>query len=265
MSGRWAKLRRIWVGTGAVLLVVLTAWSVLASRPNAQARSAMRDDAQVVIEEIDGDLRFLPTTRHAGDKTPLLFFPGAMVAPAAYAPLARALALRGHVVVIAALPMRGAFGGGEDTAFLHRTHDMATRHGPRWVVAGHSKGGKIAALYARTFPDSVAALALVGTSHPRDISLADASYPVVQLLADRDPLASLERADRNRHNLPVSTSRIVVPGGNHSQFGDYGFQPGDRTARITRTAQRTVVVETLAQALDVKTPPQPAPHTESTP
>ena len=95
----------------------------------------------------------------------------------------------------------------------------------------------------------VGALVLVGTSHPRDIDLRDAPFAVVQLLGDRDPIASPTRAERNRHRLPAHARRHVLPGANHSQFGDYGFQPGDRFAGMPRHAQRAATAAVLHAAL----------------
>jgi hypothetical protein len=70
-----------------------------------------------------------------------------------------------------------------------------------------------------------------------------------QVPGERDPIASIARADRNGHNLPAATSRIVLHGASHSQFGDDGFQPGDRFATIPRVAQRARTAAVLLDAL----------------
>lgn len=248
MSSTWAKVRKIWVITGTIVLVVTVGWALLAFRANGNARDALPGDDRVVVEAGDGVWRFEPTVATPGT-TSLLFFPGGMVDPVAYAPLLRDVAARGHRAMLVALPRRGAFGGAEDPALLAHARELIVEAGGRWVVAGHSKGGKVAALFTHAHPDHTAALVLIGTSHPRDIDLSDASFPVVQVLGDRDPIASIERADRNRHNLPLATSRIVVEGGNHSQFGEYGFQPGDRFAAVSRERQREETLVALLSAL----------------
>lgn len=52
----------------------------------------------------------------------------------------------------------------------------ARSHGgvPAWVIAGHSRGGVIAATLARDGFPSLAGVVLIGTSHPRDFALASA-------------------------------------------------------------------------------------------
>lgn len=248
MKLTWAKFRKAWAITGTILLVVTVGWALLAFRANGAAHDALRSDARVSVQADRGVWRFEPVAPEAGAAS-LLFFPGGMVDPIAYAPLLRDVAAHGHRAALVALPRRGAFGGAEDPAVLARAHALMRDAGGRWMVAGHSKGGKVAALFAHAYPGHTAALALIGTSHPRDVDLSDATYPVVQVLADRDPIANIERANRNRHNLPRSTSRIVIKGGNHSRFGEYGFRPGDRFATIPREQQRTATRSALLSAL----------------
>jgi hypothetical protein len=49
--------------------------------------------------------------------------------------------------------------------------------------------------------------------------------------------------DDARALLPVDTQYVVIQGGNHAQFGDYGVQPGDQEATITRLEQQKQIVD----------------------
>jgi len=249
MTLSWAKIRKAWAMAGSAALVIFVAWAMLAFRANATAREAVRGGDGVSVRIAAGAWMFEPADPAAAMGS-LLFFPGGLVDPAAYAPLMRKVAESGHRALIVPLPRRGTFGGAEDPAVLRRARALVDGRETRWIVAGHSKGGKVAAMFAHAHPDAVDGLVLLGTSHPRDVDLVDAPFPVVQVLGDRDPIASLARADRNRHRLPAATSRIVLAGGNHSQFGDYGFQPGDRFAAMPREEQRQRIARVLLDALD---------------
>jgi|GEM_PF-1985758 len=44
-------------------------------------------------------------------------------------------------------------------------------------------------------------------------------------------------------NVPPDTAWVVIAGGNHSQFGWYGFQSGDEPATISREDKTHQVVE----------------------
>lgn len=250
MAPVWHKVRRVWAIVGTVALVVFVVWSWWGFSANRTAIAALEDSAGVRVTTAARYWQFTPLAS-APSFRQLLFYPGGMVDPVAYAPLAHALAAQGYFVTLVKLPRRGAFGGADDAeVFVNARAAMkASASTAPWVVAGHSKGGAVAARMAREDSNGLVAVVLLGTSHPRDFSLVASTLAFTQVLADRDPIASLERANRNRHNLPVNTRRIVIKGGNHSQFGEYGFQPGDRFAHITRDAQRDQIVAVLRDVL----------------
>ena len=62
----------------------------------------------------------------------------------------------------------------------------------KWVVAGHSKGGKIAAELVHDDRSSIAALILIGTSHPKGFDLSNIAVPVKKIFASNDGVATLE-------------------------------------------------------------------------
>ena len=126
---------------------------------------------------------------------------------------------------------------------------MDTVPGP-WVVAGHSKGAVLAARLARAGAPRLAGLVLVGTTHPRDFSLADLPYHVGKVYGTADGIAPLATVRANADLLPASTRWVEVEGGNHSQFGSYGFQPLDHLAGISRAEQQERTVSALVAALE---------------
>ena len=253
MSGLWRKVRKVWAICGSIALVVFVSWSLLGFRANTTATRAMQGDVQVHAGT--DSWQFVPATPPATAHHQLLFFPGGLVDPVAYAPLAHALAKEGYFVTLMKLPRRGAFGGADDAQVFSNARNAmkASASKAPWVVAGHSKGGAVAARMANEQPDEMVALVLVGTSHPRDFTLGNSALAITQVLGSRDPIASLERADRNRRNLPADVRRIVIDGGNHSQFGEYGFQPGDRFASISRSSQQEQTLAALREAMTPST------------
>jgi len=73
--------------------------------------------------------------------------------------------------------------------------------------------------------------------------------PVTKVVGTRDGLASRGEVEANRHLLPASTRWVWVEGGNHSRFGWYGFQPGDRRATIPAAAQRRQMLDAVLDLL----------------
>lgn len=243
----WPVIHRVWITTGLGVTVVFVTWSLLAFRATAAATVALSTDATVVVGSHEYGWSFEPAGQPR--ETGLLFFAGALVDPRAYAPLLRAVAREGHPALLIALPRRGAFGGADGPEVLNRAV-AATLTLPdvrQWVLAGHSRGGKVAAELARTAAPSFAGLALIGTSHPRDFSLANTRLAVTRIYGTRDTVADVEKLEANRINLPARIRDVRIDGGNHSQFGYYGFQPGDWPATISRDEQQR---QTLAAVLD---------------
>lgn len=235
---------------GSAAFVIFTAWSVIAYRASSIAQAALQSDARVQVTRAADSWTFTPRGDRA-QTTGLLFFPGSLVSPIAYAPLARAAAIAGFSATILELPRRGAFGGANDPQLFARASALiAARGGPDlWIVAGHSRGAVVATQLAADRPKGLAGLILIGSSHPRDVSLAALEIPVAKIVGTRDGLASPDEVKANRHNLPASTHWVWIEGGNHSHFGWYGFQPGDHIARIPAADQRTAMIEAVLEMM----------------
>lgn len=251
MAGLIKRIKRVWITLGLAATAVFILWCLVAYRANADGVSASLPDDRVDV--VHGNDRWVFEPRASPTRTVgLLFFSGALVDPRAYARLARHAADAGYPVAVVELPRRGALGGAEGSPVLQRGRNAmaAMPEVHCWVIGGHSRGGEVASRYVLAHPDGVAALLLVGTSHPRDVDLSALTLPVTKLVADRDGLATPERVARNRHLLPPATHWVEIAGGNHSQFGDYGFQPGDGFARVPRQTQWQRLADETRRLLD---------------
>lgn len=250
MTIRWGTIRRWWARIGAVLLVVFLLWQILAFQTWGVEEETFQSSATVEVVDAPPFLRFTPRRPRAAG---LIFFPGGLVDPLAYAPLLRRVAEAGYPAVLVKLPLRGF-----STDIAARDAVGATRQilkedpEVRWLVGGHSKGGLFACHVAAAQP--IHGLLLVGTTHPREIDLSSLRIPVTKVLGTRDGVASPDRARAFASRLPASTRWVVLAGANHSQFGYYGFQFGDRFASIDRARQQdqlvAVVLADLAGLVD---------------
>jgi pimeloyl-ACP methyl ester carboxylesterase len=253
MDGRrlWRHIRRVWVTLGLTATIVFVGWSLVAYRATPEARAAIVPDSMVAVRHDDGIWQLAPRGATSVPRTGLLFFPGALVDPLAYAPLARSAAAAGFPTWIVELPRRGAFGGAESPELRARWQALLRRPDApaRWLVAGHSRGAVVASQLAAEGFDGFAGLVLIGSSHPRDVDLSTLRVPVTKIVGTRDGLASRPEVEANRALLPASTRWVWIDGGNHSQFGWYGFQPGDRRATITAARQRSIMTRAVLDAL----------------
>lgn len=241
--GVWPMIRRVWITVGLGATAIFLTWSLIAYRPSSTATRATLDDPSVTVTHSEGVWRFEPRTG-ASART-LVFFPGALVDPRAYAPLARAVAKEGFRAVMIELPRRGAFGGADSPELRTRVNrTLATVSDSGSVIlGGHSRGGVVASAIAAGGVPNLGGLVLIGTSHPRDVDLSELRIPVTKIVGTRDGLASPSEVRQNEALLPEHTRWIWIEGGNHSQFGWYGFQPMDRLATLPAVEQRNIMIE----------------------
>lgn len=230
------------------------AWLANSMRTRGVDQGMLQSSAAVMVVEDAATLAFLPAS--TGRRAALVFICGSGVAAAAYAPLLRPIAESGYAVFVVKLPYRFAPLESHKLAALARVTAVMAAHPrvARWVVAGHSLGGALAARLLRSHAKALSAAVLVGTTHPKDDDLSSLKLPLTKVFASNDGIAPRERVLANRTLLPKHTRWVEVIGGNHSQFGRYGHQLFDGEASISREQQegmtRAALVDALANDAD---------------
>jgi len=211
----------------------------------------MRGSAMVTVVETDETLEFVPAQPA---RSALVFVCGSGVAAEAYAPLLRPIAEAGYGVSIVKLPLRFAPLESHKQGAIERVRKVIAAHSQdrRWVIAGHSLGAALSCRVVQGGSDHIKAMVLLGTTHPKEDDLSGLKIPVTKVVASNDGVAPKNKVDANKHLLPATTKWVVIEGGNHSQFGNYGHQLMDGKATISREEQqrlaRDAILERLAEA-----------------
>jgi hypothetical protein len=229
------------LGFFMVALVVLgfIVWANSVLGPAPEAFGALRSDAQVTVT-LDQFVTFQPANKKA--TTAFVFYPGARVDYRSYAAPLHEIAAEGYLVIL--LPVRLNLALLDSNAADRAISAYPTiRH---WAVGGHSLGGVAAASYASTH-DSVDGLVL-WASYPANDALKNSKIKVISIYGTQD-ISGADVFENKRPLLPMDAEFVVIPGGNHSQFANYGLQPGDHEATITRADQQKQVVNSTAEFL----------------
>ena len=228
-------LKTIWITAG----VLFTLWMFYSYESHGVDESLFQSNNLVKVENTDDYFLFIPKKEF---KNVVVFYPGAMVETEAYVPLCRKIADNGIQVYLIKMPWRLATKGYNKPKELHLFDDAPKNY----ILAGHSQGGKMAAQFVYENPKLIDKLILIGTTHPRDISLAEAEIPILKIYGSKDGVAGERAIFENKEKLPNSAKFSKIEGANHAQFGYYGFQLGDDKANISREQQQK---ETLVEIL----------------
>lgn len=246
-------VRIIWVTFGILFLL----WMINSFRAQGYDTAVLESDQLITVEETNRFIHFQPN----GDSQPsgLIFFPGGMVQPEAYATMSRAISEQGFDVFIIKLPFGSAPLESQETSVMELALQIMDANGsiPHWVVGGHSRGAAIASRFALSYGGSFDGLVLIGTSHPKEgaFDLSNTTLAVTKIYATNDGLASMEEVEANAQYLPADTTWVLIDGGNHSQFGYYGSQLGDNPATISREHQQELTVNAVLSAFYGRTSP----------
>ena len=93
-------LRLIWVVIGFGFF----AWLIISFQAKGVDEEILKSNERVLVQKYGNLISFSPL--HSEYHTALIFYPGAMVDPIAYAPLARKIAQEGFRIIIIKLPFR---------------------------------------------------------------------------------------------------------------------------------------------------------------
>lgn len=231
---------------GLVLVVGLAVlgfviWAETPLGPAPEALAALESDSKVTVT-IGDAVTFEPV--NIKPVTGFIFYPGGRVDYRSYAVPLREIAAQGYLVVLLPVNLNLAFFDVNAGAPVFAMHPEIQQ----WVVGGHSLGGVASALFAKDHLDVVDGI-IFWASYPADDSLKNSSLKMLSIYGTND-MAGMEQFSKTSALLPASTQYVVIDGGNHAQFGDYGLQPGDKQATISRTEQQTQVVNAVVKFLE---------------
>ena len=213
-----------------VLLAVLIGCVVYVNdyyRAEDTAIAAMTCAYNYTVEEYDENIAFVPNEPVAG----LIFYPGGKVEHTAYSCLMAEFAKEGVLCVLVEMPFRLA------------VLDMNAADGiqdnfpevEKWYIGGHSLGGAMAASYISNHTSEFYGLLLLGAYSTADIS--DSGLSVISVYGSEDKVLNMEKYEENRELLPSEFTELVIDGGCHSYFGNYGHQDGDGEPSVSREEQ----------------------------
>jgi hypothetical protein len=230
------------VGFLLFAIISFVVWAETPLGPMPEVIQALKSDSTVDVSTG----QWLTFTPHGVKATTgFIIYPGGRVNYTSYSPTAHAIAERGYLVVLMPMPLNLAVLG------VNKANDPIKSYTDikAWAIGGHSLGGTMAAQFAHDNSAVIKGLVL-WAAYPtsrNDFSMMDTKATTIH--GTNDGLVSTSQIDDSMKLLPKDTVRVEIQGGNHSQFGWYGNQPGDNPATISHEEQQGQTVNATIQLL----------------
>ncbi|KAF2956906.1 alpha/beta fold hydrolase [Marinitoga sp. 38H-ov] len=174
----------------------------------------------------------------------IIFYPGGLVSPEAYAPLCFNLSKEGYDVFLIKMPLNLAvFNINAAKKIIDKVNYK------NWLIIGHSLGGAMASKFIYDNPDLISGLILLASYPAETNNLSNYNIKVLSIYGELDGLATKEKIEKYKLLLPKNTKYIMINGGNHSNFGYYGFQKGDNKSTITKEKQQKIILKEILSFL----------------
>lgn len=216
-------LKKALLVAAIILLIVVIAFFILVSDYYRAECTLNEYENYEIIDNYTVLLTEQPTD------TAMIFYPGALVEHTAYLPLLDSLRDNGIMCVIVKMPFNMAIFNVNGANGVFELYPDITN----WYMSGHSMGGGMASSYASKNQDLVQGLILMGAYVYGD-------YPVEKALTIYGTFN-----DNLEEYIYYTENIVIIDGGNHAQFGNYGEQKGDPPATITPKQQQDITVSSI--------------------
>ena len=179
-----------------------------------------------------------------GTDSALVFYPGAKVEAAAYAPLMEKLSMSGVDCYLCDMPLNFALLG-KDAAGTIRSKE--TDNYEKWYIGGHSLGGVAASMAANDAEEAGSETAWNGIILLAAYPTEELSTPVLSIFGTEDKVLNTGKYEKTAADglWPADFTEVVIEGGNHALFGNYGEQKGDGIPAITADMQQKEAADAI--------------------
>ena len=174
----------------------------------------------------------------------VVFYAGNPVDYRDYGTLLTAIASAGYLVISPEFPL--------DTAALNViAGEEYMKQYPEireWFLAGHSHGGGVSTVELALRPEMFKGLILIDSII--GVPVTQEGFPVLTFHATEDlAVPGYQHAILMEELAAADTTEVVIEGGNHAQFGDYGIQFNDGVAKISKEEQLEITIREILKFL----------------
>ena len=174
----------------------------------------------------------------------VVFYAGNPVDYRDYGTLLTAIASAGYLVISPEFPLDTAalnVIAGEE--YMKQYPDIQ-----EWFLAGHSHGGGVSTVELALRPNLFKGLIIIDSII--GVPVTQEGFPVLTFHATEDlAVPGYQHSILMAELAAADTTEVVIEGGNHAQFGDYGIQFNDGVAKISKEEQLDITIREILKFL----------------
>lgn len=210
------------------ILVVIYLKSYYKASPNAYV---IKSDADINVNREKNGYYF----DGPGENELVIFYPGAKVESIAYAPFLFELSKTVDTYLVE-MPFNIALLNKNVASGIIKEHEYKT-----YYMMGHSLGGVVASMYTNSH-DNINGLILLASYPTKKLN---ENIKMLSIYGSNDGVLNLKKYSENKKYWNEKSSEVIIDGGNHANFGDYGKQKGDNDASISKEEQQNKTIKEI--------------------
>ena len=178
-----------------------------------------------------------------------LFYPGGKVGLNAYGELMTRIASKGIFCVACGMPLNLAVLNTDAADKYVKKYSELYPNIKTWYIGGHSLGGTIACKHAIKRTNIYEGVVFLAAFPDKDDDMNGTGLRALSIYGSIDSVMNRAHYNEYGKNFPHDMREVVIEGGNHGNFGTYGFQNGDHTSMIPRTDQINIAAKAIVDFL----------------
>ena len=230
----WIKILITAISSLLIIISLICTYLGIFYRSTSDAKEALISDNDVIVSD-NNDYYFFDNK--ANDNTAIIFYPGAKVEESAYAPLMHNIAKNGIDVYLIKMPFHFSLLG------INKANKVLdnTKYDNIYLM-GHSLGGTAISSYLSKTNYSINGIIYLA-SYPNKKIMDNVSS--LSIYGTNDKVLNMNEYNKNKNLLPQNNHEVIINGGNHGYFGNYGEQSGDGISTITREEQQKITTDEI--------------------
>ena len=226
----WLKAIIIPISSSILTVALLLTYLIFNYPASERAKSFLKGDEVI---DLNINQYWYHFDNKASDDTALIFYSGAKIDPVAYSPICNSLAHSGVDVYLIKMPLYFPL---LNVNASNRVIAL-NKHNNIYLI-GHSLGGTTEAMYLSKSYNPVIKGIIFLASYPT-VKLND-SLKCLSIYGSNDLVLNKATYNKNIPLFPSNYKEVIIEGGNHSNFGDYGLQRRDGVATISNEEQANI-------------------------